>query len=72
LSLRVIELAFRVTPLPLALSTATPKSCEPPEPAANCRPAWALQSISTTGGPPVVYVGADLASIVTSLEMAGS
>jgi hypothetical protein len=71
-SSRVIDPACRVTPLPLALSTAMPSSREPPEPVANCRPARELPSISTTGGPPLTYAGADLAPMDTLLAMAGS
>src|SRR6202046_552603 len=68
----VTERDSRATPLPLALSTATPSSCEPPEPAAKRRPACPLQLIATTGGPPRTCVGADVASIFTFLAMAGS
>src|SRR5271166_1243563 len=61
-----------VTPLPCALSTATPSSCDPADRAANSRPPFPWQLISTTGGPPVTYVGAEVPSMVTALEMAGS
>ena len=67
-----MEPAFRVTPLPPALSTATPRSRDPAEPGANRSPACPLQSISTAGGPPPARVCAGLASMVTSREMAGS
>jgi len=58
--------------LPLASSTATPSSCEPPEPTANSRPGCPLKSSATTGGPPLTCVGADVASIATFRAIAGS
>src|ERR1022692_4475913 len=68
----VIELAFSVTPLPLALSTARPRSCEPSESAAKRRPGRGWQSTSPPGGPPLAYVGAVVASITTFWLMDGS
>ena len=50
--------AFSVTPLPCALPTDKPTSCEPSEPAANTRPAWPLQSMPIVGAVPVVVLPA--------------